>query len=276
MSFELEKKQKEIEELQTTIKELNDRLNDSEALKSNFISNIMNEVYNPFSSIISMADNIISLKKDNLDKAKSLAEHIYREAAQLDFHLQNIFTAATIEAGLEAIETSNVKVVNIHKNIISKLKFDIDKKGISLRDKIGKELVTGIYTDAKKLSLILLNLITNAIKNSPENGKIECIYGRVDDILNISISDQGPGIDMDEMDKIFDRFKRIDATINSVTGGTGLGLSVVKALIEIMNGNLLIINDKGTKVTLSIPCISMNQKGDNFEDDAILFDEEVF
>ena len=273
---ELDKKQKEISELQKTIVDLNSKLKESESLKGNFISNIMNEVYNPFSSIISMADNIISLNEDNIDKAKPMAEIIYREAAQLDFHLKNIFTAATIEAGLENLENSRVSITEIHKSVLHDFHYDINNKNISIESNITDNQDIIFITDGKKLKLIMLNLLSNAIKNCPENTSITVNYEYVEDRLNISILDQGKGISKEEMEMIFDRFKRIDTTINSVTGGTGLGLSVVKALLEMLNGNIDISNEKGTKVLLCIPNQEINENDDSFDDDALLFDEELF
>ena len=78
--------------------------------------------------------------------------------------------------------------------------------------------------------------------HAADGGKIQCSYEMIEDILNITITDNGSGISGDEIDEIYDRFKRTTTNINSVTGGTGLGLSVVKALLDIMDGNITIEN----------------------------------
>ena len=271
-----DKKQKIINELQQTIVDLNAKLKESESLKSNFISNIMNEVYNPFSSIISMADNIISLDENNMDKSKSMAEIIYREAAQLDFHLKNIFTAATIEAGLEHLENSRINLTEIHNSALHYFRYDIDNKNINIESNVNNTLEFSFVTDANKLKLIILNLLSNAIKNSPEDSTITIIYEYIEDRLNISLMDHGKGISVAEMDVIFNRFKRIDTTINSVSGGTGLGLSVVKAILEMLNGNISISNKNGTKVLICIPNQNINEDDNDFEDDVLFSDDEVF
>lgn len=273
---ELIKKEKEITELHNTINALNSKLTESESLKSNFISNIMNEVYNPFSSIISMADNILSLNENKLHNAIPMAEIIYREAAQLDFHLQNIFVAATIEAGLEGVELSIANLNNIMESVVKKFKFDINNKNIKIVTNLSLDLNVSITSDAKKITLVLLNLLSNSIKNSPNNGEIKIHFELIEDELNIAISDQGSGISETEMKIIFDRFKKIDETINSVKGGTGLGLSVVKAIIEILEGNISFSKDNGTKVILNIPNMENNHSRFGFDDDDILFDQELF
>jgi len=273
---ELIKKSKQIEELQNTIINLNNKLKESESLKSNFISNIMNEVYNPFSSIISMADNILSLKDSNLQQAIPMAEIIYNEAAKLDFHLQNIFTAATIEAGLEAPEITSINLHSLFDDIIKKFQFDISSKELNIESNLLDLDKLRFVSDSKKLSLILLNLLSNSIKYSPEGSKIRINFEIIEDYLNVTISDEGEGISESDLENIFDRFKRIDTTINSVTGGTGLGLSVVKALIEILNGNIKIVNEDGTKIFIAIPETQIGEDDESTEDDTIIFDEELF
>ncbi len=271
---ELNKKSKQIDELQKIINDLNNKLRDSESFKGNFISNIMNEVYNPFTSILSMADNITTLSDHNLHKAIPMAKIIYKEAAQLDFHLQNIFTAASIEAGLEEPEISRVNINKIYNSIVEKFYFDISNKKLVLSTNLSSNNDLNFITDAKKLTLILLNLISNSIKYSPDNAKITCNFEIIEGYLNINISDEGDGISEENLEIIFNRFNRIDQTINSVTGGTGLGLSVVKALTEILNGNIKISSGKGTTILLSLPEINIDT--DNLDDDTIIFDEELF
>ncbi len=266
---ELIKKDKQIVELQKIINDLNKKLNESESLKSNFISNIMNEVYNPFSSIISMADNIQSLNTDKLEQAKPMAEIIYREAAQLDFHLQNIFTAASFEAGLEGLEISEVNINSIYESVLTKLRVDIANKNLVITSNLSNKNEINFVTDSKKLTLILLNILSNSIKYGPDNSVVTLNFEIIEDCLNISISDEGEGMPESEIENLFNRFKRINNTINSVTGGTGLGLSVVKALVEILNANIKISSSNGTKILLAIPTIDI-------DDDDMMLDEELF
>jgi signal transduction histidine kinase len=89
---------------------VNAKLAESESLKSHFISNITNEIVNPFTSIVVLSKNILSVKEGDWDKVKRMASLIHSEAFNLDFQLKNIFAAAEIEAGELFMEVSNVKV----------------------------------------------------------------------------------------------------------------------------------------------------------------------
>ncbi len=265
---------KQIEELSSEIEDLNNKLKKSEEFKGNFISNIMNEVYNPFSSIITLSDNILSLGNDNMVKAKEMAEYIYKEASKLDFHLQNIFMAATIEAGLEGLEFRKLDIDSLHKEAVNNLKIDIKSKNISVKKENHISDEIKIITDINKLKLILVNIISNSIKHCSESGEIICTYEHKDQNLLISIHDNGTGISDEYLTTIFNRFHRIDENINSVTGGAGLGLSVVKALIELLNGEISISNKAGTLVKITIPTNLEIDQSDLSDD--VLFDDEIF
>ena len=262
----------EIVNLTDTVRKLNKKLIESETLKQNFISNIMNELYNPFSSIMFMSDNISSLKAEQLSEAPEMAETIFREASQLDFHLKNIFAAAKLEAGLESINPSKVNLGEIINEIISWQKVLIKEKNINIVvDQTA--LINNFSSDKEKLSLIIYNLVSNAIKHSPDKGNVT-ISSNIDNrVLTLAVSDEGIGIDKQYIEVIFDRFSRIDPTINSVSGGAGLGLAVSKSLIELLDGEIHFNEGKnyiGTTVNITIPENLVTDSDDDF-----FFDEEL-
>lgn len=270
---EIDRLKKQVEQLKSTIDLLNKNLKESESMKSNFISNIMNEVYNPFSSILSMSENIMELKEKNISKAPDLARIIYREAAQLDFHLQNIFSAATIEAGLETIENTNFNLNEILVSLHKKFALDIKNKNLKINTNLtdNKEFI--VYSDKHKLCLILTNLFSNSIKYSPDNGQIDFYVSLESNNIVIKVKDEGEGIPSEKSKEIFDRFKRLDNTVNSVSGGYGLGLSIVNAYLELLKGEIEISNSEGTSVEIIIPL--RDSKSEN-DDEELFSDEELF
>lgn len=271
---EIEQLNNEITELQNTVVNLNQKLQQSEALKSNFISNIMNEIYNPFSSILCMADNMINIKNQQLDQVVSMAKVIHREASQLDFHLQNVFTAAKLEAGLEVVELSEINFVMLLSEVLSSFSVVVDDHQLTVANTISSQWNGVLISDSPKLSLVLANILSNAIKNSPPGGTISISTQLVGEELKVEISDEGPGMGEDEIQQVFDRFIRIDNTINSVNGGTGLGLSVVKAIVELLKGDIHITSDKGTHVILDIPTKPLAEDFDS--GDELFVNDELF
>jgi len=238
--------------------EVNCKLNEAEAIKSNFISNVTNEIVNPFTSILGLSKNILALQGDNLEKAKSMASLIQSEAFNLDLQLKNIFAAAKFEAGQSFPDYSNVDVNSLINSIISVFEYRAEQKQISIQFdyKVETQNVDAQYvTDPEKLKLIISNLLSNSIKYTNAAKKININSILNDNELVIKIEDEGIGIDEKNMQVIFDRFKRANLEINSLIRGHGLGLSVVKACLDILGGEIKVKSKigHGTLFTIIIP-----------------------
>jgi len=122
----------ENEELVRSLYKVNEKLHDSEKLKGHFISNITNEIVNPFASVLALAENIRELKEGEIEYAHRLAELIYEEAFHLDFQLKNIFAAALIEAGTEESKLSNISLPDMAEYIWQYFNSQLKKKEITL------------------------------------------------------------------------------------------------------------------------------------------------
>lgn len=271
----------ELKKITDELKEVNIKLSESEALKSHFISNITNEIVNPFTSIVVLSKNILSVKEGEWDRVKRMAGLIHSEAFNLDFQLKNIFAAAEIEAGELFMEVSKVKVdlliealldLYIPETIKKQLKFEFIKDG-PLKD----EEFT-FKTDPEKLKLILSNLVDNAIKFSKHNKIIIRRYIK-DDKLYISVQDFGIGISEHNQKIIFDRFRRLDTGINSINRGHGLGLSINKAMLDFLDGDITIDSKTGHGATFTIVIPEHENQTDSFSADGnelIFGDDEIF
>jgi len=243
----------ELQLLNDELKLVNKKLEESEALKSHFISNISNEIVNPFSSIIGLSRNILQSKGENWDKVQHMVELIHSDAFNLDFQLKNIFVAAKIEAGEISPEFVKVDVQNIIDSIVDDFAYEAQKKG--LRFNIDKQGEKCFISDPEKIKLIVANLISNAVKFSYNNTTIEILVSNAKKSLKLAVRDYGTGISEKNREIIYDRFKRVDSGINSENRGHGLGLSINKALIEALNGeiNFETKENAGTTFTVSIP-----------------------
>ncbi|HEY4787627.1 MAG TPA: HAMP domain-containing sensor histidine kinase [Bacteroidales bacterium] len=270
----------ELQELNRELRVVNKKLEESEALKSHFISNITNEIINPFTSILGLAKHILSVKKEDWKTVISMVALIHSEAFNLDFQLRNIFVAAKIEAGEIYPEILNVDIKTLTFNVIESFRFEAKKKGVELnyifdiKPQVGK--IFYFKTDPEKLKLILSNLLSNAIKFSFEKQQIDIKVWIVDSMLKISVVDYGTGISEENQKKIFDRFKRLDSGINSINRGHGLGLSINKAILDLLKGDVEIKSEigKGSQFTIAIPEAKSDIAGFSTDGNEFLFDEE--
>lgn len=252
--------QKKYEELQQEYQALSKRLKDSEALKSHFISNVTNEIVNPFTSIIGLSKAILSVDKQEWKKIVSMVALIHNEAFNLDFQLKNIFTAAKIEAGEILPNVQKVHIRQLIQSVIDSFTVVTRKMGIEIEFDYEIQLGFGekdyyFNTDAEKLKQIISNILNNAVKYSYKDSKVIVKTWIDDDLLFISIQDFGTGISEKNQNIIFERFKRLDTGINSINQGHGLGLSIAKALLDVLEGTIDIksVKGEGSTFTISIP-----------------------
>lgn len=247
---------------------LNKKLEESEALKSHFISNITNEIINPFSSILALSENLIKNEKDDSDKTKAFAKMIFDEAFELNFQLKNIFAASKLEAGEYIPKIKQVKLDELLKGIRKSFNNKLNEKNISLEieNKTNKEF--SFNTDQDKLSIAISNLINNSIQFSENATKIILKTEAENNNLIISVKDEGIGIDKEYNELIFDRFYRLNNNINSINKGLGLGLSVAKGIVNLFEGKIEVNNlEKGTEFIVTLPEDKTSEIMDEIEDD---------
>lgn len=268
----------ELNRLNRILTKVNDKLSEAEAMKSHFISNISNEIINPFTSIMALSENILEADKESWKKVISMVSLIYKEAFNLDFQFKNIFAAARIEAGEVSLENSKTEIISLVNEVLDTFKYEIKRKKIDVKKIYSskKDEKITFNTDAAKLKLIISNILSNAIKFSNEQGVIEIISNIKNNNLELSIIDYGVGISKENEETIFDRFKKLDSGINSVNRGHGLGLSIVKAYIDLLNGNIEVksIPGKGSTFKIIVPESSGEIEGFSFNGDEMFFEEE--
>ncbi|OFX75676.1 MAG: hypothetical protein A2X12_09615 [Bacteroidetes bacterium GWE2_29_8] len=180
------------------------------------------------------------------------------------------------------METNHTDVIQLIQSVIDAFNHEAIKKNISMKFDfdVNHENTKTFYfnTDADKLKLMLSNLVSNAIKFNNENGEISLKVSVKKKILSICVIDNGIGISESDKLIIFDRFKKINNNINSINPGHGLGLSIVKAFLEILNGKIDIVSDlnNGSSFFISIPEAEKETSiyNDNNEFDDFKFGED--
>lgn len=230
----------DISVLNRKLVEMNRRLEQSESLKSNFLSNIRNEINNPLNAIIGLSGHLAELV-GGLPQAEELAGLIHAEAFGLDYQLRNIFIAAELEAGETQPDIEQVDVVSVIVSTLDTFRALADAKGIRLNyTLIGTDDNDRLRfpTDAEKLQVVLSNLVANAIEFSADGGDVDVLAGLMGDELHIQVKDQGIGIAEEDLERIFDRFIQLDVGSTRAHRGHGLGLSIVKALLDLLQGTI--------------------------------------
>lgn len=236
---------------------MNDKLKDSEALKSQFLSNIRNEINNPLSAIMGLSSQFFDRSCDP-DVCRKTIRMIYAEAFNLDYQLQNVFMAAELEAGEAEPAYAMVDIGNVVESCIDKLTYRITDKNISVIRQVPDDLI--FPTDAQKFEIILINLLGNAVEFNHNGGVINVDIVEDKSGLTLTVSDNGPGIDTADQEVIFDRFKQLEAGTTKGHRGHGLGLSICWSLAELLEGALGLNSQPGhgSRFLLTLPRPDVN------------------
>lgn len=242
LRFRLDQSRKSLRDLSVVnrkLVEMNRRLEESETLKSNFLSNIRNEINNPLNAIIGLAGQLAAMvKKPEVSELVSL---VFSEAFTLDFQLRNIFMAAELEAGEAEPNIEHVDVSSVVARVLDNFSIQALGKQVFLRsvpEAVEAAEVLFFPTDAQMLQVILANLVANAIEYSAAGSEVLVRFGKEGDSLHLQVQDQGIGIAANDLSRIFDRFTQLDQGSTRAHHGHGLGLCVVRSLLDLLQGRI--------------------------------------
>lgn len=222
------------------IEQANARLQEVDKLKTDFISIVSHELRTPLTAINNAATILLKAKlnRAGIDpREKELIDIIIKNTQRQTRMVGDLLDISKIEAGVMPVCIEQIDIVSLTRDVIRNFQPQIEGKNIILdmprdvREKI-------IPIDPEHTRRIVANLLSNAIKYTPENGLITININDESQEIVVSISDTGPGIPKDQMDKLFSKFYRASDTEARQLGGTGLGLIITKGLVEAQGGRI--------------------------------------
>lgn len=240
-------------EYQEKLREAKDKAEESDRLKSIFISNISHEIRTPMNAIIGFSNMIPN--EESKKKVSEYIEIITKSGNLLLSLINDILDLSKIESGSSIIKKSEVELFKLMKDLKTQFRIELKNRNKSnIKIIISGNKKEKIYTDSKKLNQILMNLITNSIKFT-EKGYIEIGYNIKKSFVHFYVKDTGIGIKEDKLDVVFDRFNQVDRQNIRKQEGTGLGLTICKATVELLGGKIWIDSEygNGTTVYFTIP-----------------------
>jgi Amt family ammonium transporter len=214
--------------------------------KSTFISSVSHELRTPLTSVKGFSSLLVDEKFGKLPpQAKERLIKIDENVNKLMDIVNTLLDISRIESGKMEIKIAPFDITKLIKDVTDFLAPQIESKGLNLVLNIPEGL--NVFIDKNLIERVLINLINNAIKFTPQGGKIEVSCKQENKKALISVSDTGCGIKKDDHDKIFQEFFRVEAT-TSIVKGSGLGLSLVKQIIDTHKEKIWIESeiDKGT------------------------------
>jgi len=245
---ELEKEIAERKRAEGLIREQNERLKELDRMKSEFLSTAAHELRTPLTSILGFSEILLKRKLDEERKNRFL-KIINEESMGLSALINDLLDLSRIESGRGFKITKapiDMKGVILENVDLFQAQTDKHTFKVNLSDDLVK-----IEADKDKINQVMENLISNAVKFSPQGGRITVSVERVKGKIEISVADTGIGIPEKNLPHIFEKFYRADNASSEVIGGTGLGLSIVKYIVESHGGKLSVESKLGKGSTFS-------------------------
>jgi signal transduction histidine kinase len=225
-----------------------ERLREFDRLKDEFIAVISHELRTPLTSVYGAA---LTLQKRDVDEdvQASLLEIVSDEAGRLARLLDDALSASRLHAERETFEIGPADGPEIARAVVDACRQRLTE-GLELELSSPSDLPL-VSADPDKLRQIMVNLVENAIKYSPDGGRIEVCLDRAGSALRFTVRDQGIGIAPDEQARIFERFHRLDPNMTRGVGGTGLGLYICRELVQRMGGRIWVTSREGKGSTFA-------------------------
>ena len=224
--------------------------------QAGFLANVTHELKTPLSVMQAAGENLADGRVNDSERIKSYGNHIYDEAVRLREMIEKLLDVAKADAGQSLIEPKPIDLSDQLQDYISEHQGHIEKKGFTLETSVQDNLPLTMI-DPNSFNTIISNLVENAIKYSTDRKYIGISLTSDDDDVILKVKDQGVGMSNEVISQIFEKFFRAEDTLTAKTKGHGLGLSIVKNLVELNGGTISVDSQpgKGSTFTTTFPIL---------------------
>jgi len=231
----------------------------ADQIRRDFVANVSHELRTPLTAIRGYIEALLDEPAD-AESTRTFLEIIARHSTRMERLVKDLLRLARLDARQEALETTRCDVRQIFSGVIADLSPAIDAKGQRVVIDVPPD-ASHVDGDPAKLHDIVRNLVENAVNYSPDRADVRLAAARVDGSYTITVADSGPGIPLEDLGRVFERFYRVDKS-RSRPGGTGLGLAIVKHLVELHGGEARAENAPGGGAVFTVTLPGGSDPGD--------------
>lgn len=248
-SHRLEQKSKELEAATRKLQDANARLKELDKLKDEFVSTISHELRTPLTSVRSFSEILHDNPLMEEDERKKFLSIIVKETERLTRLVNRILDLAKVESGRADWDMKYIDITEIIQDAIDSTSQLFHQQQVKLNYMVETHPLN-VFVDRDRIIQVLINLLSNAVKFSQSHtGRVEIKTERIHNEIRTMITDNGPGIEKDEQENIFDKFKQINDMEDGKPDGTGLGLAICRRIIEYHNGRIWVESSSGNGAT---------------------------
>jgi signal transduction histidine kinase len=243
----------EVREVAIAFNAMAEALEEAEKSRSNMLADIAHELRTPLSVI---QGNLRAILDDVYDLDKVEVARLYDQTRQLSRLVEDLHDLTLLEANQFSLNITEVNMVDLLRGITEIYQPIFLDQGVQLHLDT-TETIVSVDGDYARLAQCVNNLLNNALRHTPKGGEVRVGVSEQNNRVEISISDNGTGIESEHIPHVFNRFYRVDSDRNRKTGGTGLGLAISQALVTAHGGKLSVASgglNQGSRFTISLPC----------------------
>ena len=253
-SLETSSSDGELGELCVTFEQMRQRLKSNaeekitnETENRTLISNIAHDLKTPITAVKGYSEGILDGVANTPEKIDKYVRTIYNKASEMDTLINELTLYSKIDTNRIPYNFAKINVTEYFSDCVEEIGLDLEAKNIELSYSNYVDKKTLIIADPEQIRRVINNIIGNSVKYMDKtNGSINIRINDVGDFIQVEIEDNGRGIAQKDLPYIFDRFYRADASRNSATGGSGIGLSIVKKIIEDHGGKIWATSKEGS------------------------------
>ena len=224
-----------------------------EQVRQEFLSNVSHELRTPLTSMLAFIETLESGALEDPEASRRFLSIIRRNATRMQDLIADILELTAIESGHVKVNVAPVKLYAIVEDVIASLTANAQERNVTIKNRVPADAT--IVADPRRLEQMLTNLVENAIKFNRDNGTVAINFEQENGTVGISIADTGEGIPAQHVDRIFERFYRVDRARSRELGGMGLGLAIVKHLARAHGGEVKVSSEvgKGSVFVIELP-----------------------
>ncbi len=214
-----------------------------ERTRQEFVANVSHELRTPLSLIKGYAETLLDGAKDNPEVSTRFLQTIQRNTDRLKLLIEDLLTISELESGRMRLNLQSVGLHETVEKVLADLKSRAELKKVKLASRVPE---LRVRADPDRLEQVLFNLVDNAIKYGRSEGNVEASARMTDgEQVEVAVTDDGPGIPGEALERVFERFYRVDKARSREQGGTGLGLSIVKHIVQSHGGKVWVRSEPG-------------------------------
>ncbi|MBO5998459.1 MAG: ATP-binding protein [Lachnospiraceae bacterium] len=243
----------ETQEIAEEFNALTGRLDDMDRSRLEFVSNVSHELKTPMASMKVLADSLLLQEDVPPEVYREFLEDIDEEIDRENDLIQELLGLTRIEQKAAPMNITAVDINALAERILKRVRPLAQKRDIELTLLSEREVTA--YVDEVKMTMIISNLVDNAVKYNKDHGRVDVIVDSDHKMFTVAVRDTGSGIPAEELPYIYERFYRVDKSRSREVGGTGLGLAIVKSAVVMHRGTISVVSreNEGSTFTVSIP-----------------------